>query len=281
MTNSPEPPVDIPLGHTLVTRLQDLPPRSVALAYLGAIVSAEVLTTLIDARAGLVLNSLLLAALLVHAALVWEQPAHRLLVPLAFAPLIRLLSLSLPLAAFPLVSWYAITSVPLFVAVVLAARPLGFSWSGLGLNPRRLPIQVPIVLSGLVFGFVEYVILQPDPLAEALTWQQLWLPALILLVSTGLLEELIFRGLMQSTAVEVLGRFGLLYVALIFAVLHIGYQSPLDVAFVFAVGLFFGWVVFKTGSIVGVSLAHGLTNIMLFLVMPFVAASLPVPFFTN
>ena len=45
----------------------------------------------------------------------------------------------------------------------------------------------------------------------------------------------------------------------------------LDVVFVFGVALFFGYVVERTDSILGVSLSHGLTNIVLFLVAPFVA----------
>jgi membrane protease YdiL (CAAX protease family) len=35
------------------------------------------------------------------------------------------------------------------------------------------------------------------------------------------------------------------------------------------VGLFFGWVVQRTRSLLGVTLSHGLTNIVLFLVMPY------------
>jgi uncharacterized protein len=52
-------------------------------------------------------------------------------------------------------------------------------------------------------------------------------------------------------------------------VLHLGYHSALDMAFVFGVGLFFGFVVDRTQSILSVTLSHGLTNIMLFLVVPF------------
>jgi membrane protease YdiL (CAAX protease family) len=188
---------------------------------------------------------------------------------LAFVPLIRLLSLSLPLVNFPLVYWYFITSVPLFVTVVLTMRTLRFTWQEVGVNLRALPLQLPITLVGLLFGYLEYHILQPKPLAKAFTWEQLWLPALILMFSTGFAEELIFRGVMQRAATEALDRFSILYVSAVFAVLHVGYKSVLDVAFVFGVALFFGYVVKKTGSILGVSLAHGLTNIVLFLVAPF------------
>jgi membrane protease YdiL (CAAX protease family) len=148
-------------------------------------------------------------------------------------------------------------------------RSLGTSWRALGLTLHGWPLQLVVGLSGLVSGAPEYQILRPDPLATRLSWQAIWQPALILLVCTGLLEEMIFRGLLQRSAGDVLGRWGIPYVALLFAVLHLGYESLVDVAFVLAVGLFLAWVVHRTRSLLGVTLAHGLTNVMLFLIMPF------------
>ena len=246
------------------------PALRVALGYLAAVTVAEVLTAFFEPRAGLVLHGILLLVMLLHTALSWEQPTYKLLLTLAFAPLIRLLSLSLPLAGLPLIYWYLLTSVPLFVAVFMAMRALQFTWRSVGVNLRALLLQLVVGLSGVLFGYMEYHILRPAPLAKAFTWQQLWLPALILLVCTGFLEELIFRGLLQRATKKTLGHLSVPYVAAIFAVLHVGYKSLLDVIFVFGVALFFGYVTNKTESILGVSLSHGLTNIVLFLVAPFV-----------
>ncbi|MBN1933720.1 MAG: CPBP family intramembrane metalloprotease [Anaerolineae bacterium] len=241
-----------------------------ALAYLAALSVAEVLTALVEPRAGLVLHSILLATLLIHTALARERPAHKLLLSLAFAPLIRLLSLSLPLAGFPILYWYLIVSAPLFVATLVMARVLGLNAQDMGLTRRKGLAQLGIASTGLLLGAVEYAILVPAPLAPGLTWAAVWLPALILLVSTGFEEELIFRGVMQRVTIDVLGRrWGILYVAALFAILHVGYKSLVDVFFVFAVALFFGWAAERTRSIVGVTFAHGITNIVLFLVMPF------------
>ena len=99
------------------------------------------------------------------------------------------------------------------------------------------------------------------------------MPALILLVGTGVVEELIFRGILQYTADEVYGSWrGIVFVSVLFAVLHIGHLSVLDVVFVFFVALYFGAAVRWTRSLIGVSIAHGLTNIMLFIVLPLVMA---------
>jgi membrane protease YdiL (CAAX protease family) len=248
-----------------------VPVAAVPLAggYLVAMAVAEVLTALIEPRVGLVLHGVLLTTLLINTALVWRHPGHTLLLSLAFAPLIRLLSLSMPLAGFPRVYWYFIISVPLFAATLVGLRTLGFSMQEVGLTAKALPLQAMVGLTGLTLGYVEYHILRPSPLAQGLAWGELWLPGLILLLSTGFVEELVFRGMMQQAVTKALGVvWGVTYVAALFAVLHVGHLSLLDVAFVFVVALFFGAVKAHTGSIVGVTLAHGLTNILLFLTLP-------------
>ena len=56
----------------------------------------------------------------------------------------------------------------------------------------------------------------------------------------------------------------LLFASLLFALMHIGWHSVLDVGYVFLVGVFLAAAVHRTGSILGTSLAHGLANTMLF-----------------
>ena len=124
-------------------------------------------------------------------------------------------------------------------------------------------------MAGIGIGWLEYLILTPAPLSTALTLQAIWLPALILLLCTGFLEELLFRGLLQSAAIPVIGRWpALIFISALFAVLHIGYASVPDVLFVFAVGLSFALVVDRTRSILGVTLAHAIANISLYLIFP-------------
>jgi membrane protease YdiL (CAAX protease family) len=104
----------------------------------------------------------------------------------------------------------------------------------------------------------------------ALTWGRIWPPALIFLVAIGFTEELVFRGVVQRSSLGVMGSWGLVYTAAVFSALHLGYLSWIHWGFVFFIGLFFSWVVKKTGSILGVSLSHGITNIGLYLIIPFI-----------
>jgi uncharacterized protein len=248
-------------------------PLYIALVYLVAISLAEAIVSLTEPRVGMVLHGAILMALLAHATLHATGHFRKFLLGLALAPLIRLVSLTLPLPDYPFVYWYFAVGAPLFIATFLVIRQANLDREMLALQAGNLPVQLLIGLSGLGLGYVEYLILRPAPLAEELSLRFIWLPALILLVFTGILEEVIFRGVMQYTALRSLGRFGLWYVSILFAVLHMGYRSLLDVVFVFVVAMFFGYVTLKTGSLLGVSISHGLTNITLFLVFPFLLAT--------
>ncbi len=239
--------------------------------YLLVVSVAEVLSAVVHPQLGLIAHAITLIGLLVHAGIGRYDETRKLALALILAPMIRLLSFSLPLLRFPQAAWYPIVSIPLLLATWLIIRHIKVAGYTLGLTRNNLVLQLLLVPGGLGLGVIEYLILRPAPFANSFSWGSFWLLALSLTIFTGFTEELIFRGLLQNLSVPVLGRWGLVYVALLFAVLHTGYQSVLDVVFVFAVGLVFGYIVSWGGSILGVTLAHGLTNITLFLVMPFLA----------
>lgn len=262
---------------TIIETLQRIAARSSQLFwwYLSLLVVAETVTSLVSLQLGLILHIALLFVLTIHAA-VGTLPSERALaLGLTLLPLIRLLSLSLPLSRLPPLLWYPIVSIPLLGAALILIRQLRLSRQALGLQPDDLRVQVMLMGMGLGLGAIEYAILRPAPLVDNLSWNSIALPILILILFTGFAEELIFRGLLQALALQVLGRWALLHVSLLFAALHIGHLSVPDVALVFGVGLLFAYVVRWSGSILGVSLAHGLTNVMLFLFMPHLAQRPP------
>jgi len=239
-------------------------------AYIILIVFAEAVTSYMDAGYGLLIHSLLLVSLLILYSLRYGQnPSSSLYLSLSLAPLIRIISLSVPLTDFPRYTWYVVTSIPVLAATLAMMRVQGIGFKDAGINFKKPLAQAGIALTGIPFGFIEYSILRPEPLAPGLSFLGLTLLALALILSTGLVEELVFRGIMQRNAVEAFGeRLGLIGVALVFAALHIGWLSMLDIVFVFSIGLFFGFSALKTRNIIGVSLSHGITNVVLLLVAP-------------
>ncbi len=242
----------------------------ILVAYLVAITVAEVVTVFVQFIPGIACHIAVLVALVVHSALTTKYSNRPLLLSLALVPLVRIISLSMPLGNIPQILWYPIIYGPLLVATVVIMRTLQYNPGQIGLNFKRVPFQLLIALTGIAFGLTEYFILKPEAWTAELTWQVVLFDGLILLVCTGFVEELMFRGVLQRSAVKSMGGWGIIYISLIFAILHMGFLSWIDGAFVFIIALFFGWVVNKTGSLLGVTLAHGLTNIILFLVAPHV-----------
>ena len=257
----------------LLAKIRRINFTRVLVLYMGGITLAEVLTSFASPHLGLVVHGVLLVLILVHSAVKDGSKEQRFLLALGMAPLIRLMSLSLPLLKFDFMYWYMIIGIPLLLAAWVVFRLSRYKAAQVGLGwGRLLPAQLVIGLSGLGLGLMEYLILKPEPLVESFSLANIWLPALILLVFTGFLEELIFRGLMQQASVNTLKKYGPVYISVLFAVLHIGYKSWIDLVFVFLVGFAFSIVVQHTRSLAGVTLAHGLTNISLFLVFPFLVS---------
>ncbi len=237
--------------------------------YAAAVTAAEVVTAYYSPLYGIACHMVLLMALLVHASLAYKQAINLIYLALTLAPMIRIMSLSMPLIGVPPMYWYLIISLPLFAAAAYVMRFAGFKPKEVGLIVGNLPLQLLVAFIGVPLGLMEYLILKPAPLAPELTFQHVWLPALILLVCTGFLEEFIFRGIMYRASVETLGRwYSIIYISFIFGVLHITHQSPLDLFFVFAVAVLFSIIVGFFRSLLGVSLAHGLTNIGLYIIWP-------------
>jgi membrane protease YdiL (CAAX protease family) len=244
-------------------------------SYAALIAVAEVVTTFLDPMFGLLAHSVILVSLLALPAFWRGNPSSGLFLSLSLAPLIRIVSLSLPLSYLPRYSWFVVASAPIFAATFALMRVQGWRFADVGFTIRRPLTQACVALSGVPFGVVEYHILRPEPLAHGLSALGLALLAAALVVSTGFVEELVFRGVMLKSAIEALGdRLGVVGVSAVFASLHVGWLSALDVLFVFTVGVFFAISALKTGSLVGVSLSHGVTNVLLFLLMPSVSQGL-------
>jgi uncharacterized protein len=245
--------------------------------YLLLIAAAELLTSFGPLPAGLLVHGALLVVLTLRGALAPHEGERRVTLALAVAPLLRIVSLTLPLAHVPRAAWYALVAAPPLLAVWVIARQLRLARVELGLRPGSLLPQLMLAGGGLGIGAAQYMLIQPQPLVDAFAWSGAMLLALAALTLSGLAEELIFRGLLQSVAAPALGRWALVYVSLLFATLHVGYRSAAVIALAFGVGLAFAYAARWSGSIVGVTLAHGLANITLFLLMPFLVRQTPGP----
>ncbi|MGB9980546.1 lysostaphin resistance A-like protein [Methanobacterium sp.] len=246
----------------------------ILMGYLFAIIAAEVMTTYFNIEIGLLIHSIILFMLLVHSSLEKSPKFSNILTCMIAIPMIRIIGLSIPLLQVPTLYWFPVIAIPLFVSAIFIIRVQKTNLKTLGLNFGNIPVQLTIGFTGIILGFIEYQILHPKPLIAQFNMESLLFAGIILLISTGFAEELLFRGIIQRNAENLLGKIlGLLYTSLLFTSLHIGWQSLFDLFFVFGVAMFYGYIFQRTRSLFGVTLSHGLSNTVLFLIMPFIVFS--------
>jgi uncharacterized protein len=240
------------------------------LVYFAALGLAEFVLQYVNRPGGIIFYVLILFSLVINSALLGNGSQRSLWLALGLVPLIRIISIAMPV--FPEISqtiWYIVVSIPILVGTIMAARILKYSADDIGLKGSYPFIQILAAPAGLILGALAFLILRPEPWTKEFTIQATISPALVLLVFTGLVEELAFRGVLQRAS-RALGSWGWVYVAAIYAILQMGQGSAEYCLYVFGVALLFGFLVKRTGSILGVSLAHGLFNIGLYLVFPYV-----------
>lgn len=245
--------------------------------------SAE-LTMLYDVERGIILHSVILIGLAIGSTVLYKRRAglpreasvryvnvSNLLRALMLLPLIRIFGFTVPLMFFRRIYWFLIISIPLLIAVVVLSRNLKLGMKEVGLVSGRWGIQILVILCGIILGFTEYQILRPKPLIDSLSPGEVLVPGIVLIIFTGFTEELIFRGIIQTISVRVFGVVnGIVYTSVIFTTMHIGFNSVPHMIFVLLTAVFYGYIFQRTGTLTGVILSHGLSNVVLFLIAPFV-----------
>jgi membrane protease YdiL (CAAX protease family) len=123
---------------------------------------------------------------------------------------------------------------------------------------------------GIPLGTVEYFILHPAPTFPSFEVKYLFRDMVYMFLFVGLGEELLFRGLIQQDLTGAFGwKWGLVGASLLFAVMHLTWRSVPELGFVFLAGLILGFLYWKTKSLVAPIVTHGVNNVMLVAVLPY------------
>ena len=217
-----------------------------------AIVVAEAVVAFVDPVAGAVVHAVLLLALLLR----WVTAGDLALLVLALVPLGRVTSLALtPDDAGP--GAYALTGLPLLVAVVWTARGLAAD--------RKLRWGWPawhaiaVALCGIPLGLlVDAVLHLPGVAGGTVAVTAVVVTAVVVFVFAGVLEELLFRGLVQRVLTGPFGVWGVVLADLLFAAAYLPTRNAGLVAVMAVAGLGAGFYVRRTGGLAAVAIAHGL-----------------------
>ena len=124
---------------------------------------------------------------------------------------------------------------------------------------------------GAPLGVVEYLVLHPSPAFPTFEVKYLLRDVVYMFLFVGVAEELLFRGLIQRDLTEAFGwKWALFGTSVIFAVMHLTWRSIPELGFVFIAGLILGALYLKTRSLVAPIVAHGVNNVMLVAVVPYI-----------
>ena len=195
-----------------------------------------------------------------------------LLEVLALVSLLRVVNLSFALipavTLYWLVAIYGVMLIP--IIAVVAYREL--SRQDLGLTAGRpLITLIPIgALIGVPLALIEYQILANPALIPAFSLVWLIELSIVMILVVTLVEELIFRALLQPELVQRSGPIvGILITSIIFGAMQSGFANYYELLFAFGVGLLFGVAFYKTKNLPFVITMHAVNNILLFGVLPF------------
>jgi membrane protease YdiL (CAAX protease family) len=257
----------------------------VVAAYIALIAVAEASVAFGNPLIGAIVYSILLVVMLTHCAvrLAAERgpgeeqrkpkpdPAHAV-AALAFLPVIRLVSMSVPVGGSSEASQSLVVGASLLAAIVWAAW--GVRLPASRLRPRFPASDLLVVCLAPPLAYDAYVVLRPASLAEGAQWTQLGTAALAVALA-AVVEELVFRGFIQTAFFRLYGSSAPLWATAVYVISYLGVRPMGMIALAALLGLLFGWLVQRSGSLLGVTVSHALVNIGLFVLLPHALSDSP------
>ncbi len=196
---------------------------------------------------------------------------------LMLLPLFRLLNVAMPVFFHLTLYSYVLVYAPMFIPMYMVLKEKFITPEEAGLTFERFWFYLPVTISmGLALGWGEYMVIKPQMLVVDNDLQQMLILALTMIFFVGIVEEFVFRSSLQTVLQERIGLIGgLVLASVIFGFMHSGYHLTLELLYVSLAGLAFGVLFWLSKSLPVVSLAHGITNISLFLIAPLKPEILP------
>ncbi|MDI9396130.1 MAG: type II CAAX endopeptidase family protein [Euryarchaeota archaeon] len=189
---------------------------------------------------------------------------------LILLPVLRLVNLSMPafydITLYLFVFIYGLLTIPVTIALISQ----GFTRERLGITFRRIGIYIPLsIVIGLLLGVGEYLIFETDYLIPDLSIINLLMLTLVMVFLVGLVEETIFRSILQNRLEMFLGsRGGIIVTSALFGLMNSGYENIIGFFYAFLVSFLIGYMFYKTRSLPLVAMTHGFINVFLFGIIP-------------
>ena len=186
----------------------------------------------------------------------------------ALVPLFRLVNLGMPVFVDLTIYRFPLIYAPLIPGVYVVARNQNLNVPKV--NSWREVLLFPFAsVFGALLAQIEFLIITPNALIPEWSPLNYLLIVVVMFGFVGFVEEWLFRGVLQRTLEDSIGRWGgLLLASAIFGLMHSAYGSVAEIAFAFALGLLFGLIYDRTDSLFLITVVHGSLNVFLFAVIP-------------
>ncbi len=225
--------------------------------YVGAIGISEIVAATVSPFFGIFSHAIIIMLLVFHAALSQDVVSRRAFQALILIPLMRLLSVTLPIQELNPLYWNFIIGLPFLIAIGFMVRLLNLSARDVGLRPIRWKFDALVAASGFILSPIAYYLSPPTYLPNSLMGYEIVLFTLIVFIFAGFTEELVFRGILQRTMQNVSRQNGIALVSILYAMTYVGSFSLSYILFIGVVGQFFA-TCRQRGSLWGVILAHSI-----------------------
>lgn len=211
-----------------------------------------------------------LIALSLSDMIIKDVKVYRIYQALMLLPILRLVNLSMPVFFKTTLYTYIFVYAPLLVPLIIIVFNQRSSFERLGFTSKNLPAYIVLSIPlGFLLGLGEYLTIHPGYLIQDLSIENLLKLTFIMVFFVGLVEEIIFRSLLQNRLEDALGmKEAVLIAGILFGLMHSGYGTFHEVLYTGFVGLFMGFAFYKTRSLPFVTILHGLVNVFLFGLLP-------------
>jgi uncharacterized protein len=199
-----------------------------------------------------------------------DSEVHKIHQALMLLPVLRLINLSMPVffatTLYTFIFVYGPLAIPVAVIVIHQRNSLeqiGISMKNIG---AYMILSVPL---GFLLGLGEYMTIRSEYLIPDLTFWNLLKLTLIMVFFVGLVEEVIFRSILQTRLEEALSvPEALVITSLLFGLMHSGYGTFHEIFYTGFVGFVMGLAFYKTRSLPFIAVLHGFVNVFLFGILP-------------
>jgi hypothetical protein len=184
----------------------------------------------------------------------------------AFIPvsLLRIVNAALPLGGIYIYYQYLVIYTIILFSLSLYIHRHGMALEELGI---RLSGIRPVILGtflGVLYGLSEHAVIGP-----AAVFPDFTLASLFVFFLLGTVEELIFRGTLQTVLKDINPLFAILLSSAVFAAMHSIWLRPFEYFYTFYVGAVLALIFHRTRSLEIPIVTHTVINFVLFQVIPF------------